>query len=192
MKYITCLQLVGVAALTICCNKTEAQRSEEQAMERAHERQDEALDRKQARQEDNLDRNQRLEEKALDQAQKVEERKLDQRQEALQPAAAASVSPTRGGGITATAVAELAAARCAREARCGNIGSEKDYASQTQCESKLTADMKDELNSYECPSGIVAKEFAECLTAIRKEECSSPLDTIARVVACRESDICAD
>lgn len=192
MKYITCLQLVGVAALTLCCNKTESQRSEEQAMERAHERQDEALDRKQERQEENLQQNQKVEEKALDHAQNAEEKNLEQRHEALQPAAIASVTPTPASGITATAVAELSAARCAREARCGNIGSDKDYSSLAQCEGKMTADMQGELNGYECPNGIVAKEFSECVQAIRKESCGSPLDTIERVVACRESDICAD
>lgn len=192
MKYITCLQLAGVAALTICCNKTEAQRSEEQAMERAHERQDEALERQQERQAENLQHEQKAEEKALEQAQNMDEKNLERRHEALQPAAVASVTPTPVSGITAAAVAELSSARCAREERCGNIGRDKDYASQAECESKMSASMKDELNGYECPNGIVQKEFSECLQAIGKEACGSPLDTIGRVMACRESDICAD
>ncbi len=203
MKYTTCLQLVGVAALTICCNKTEAERAEERAMDRAHERQEEALDQKQARQEENLEQvqkaeekaleqNQKAEEKALDQAQNAEEKNLEQRHEALQPAAIAKAAPTPATGITEAAVAELSVARCTREARCGNIGGDKDYATVAQCETKITQNMKDELNGYECPNGIVAKEFKECLQAIRKEACGSPLDTIERVVACRESDICAD
>lgn len=193
MKYITSLMLVGVATLAAACNKTEAQRSEEQAMERAHERQDEALERKQDRQEANLKESQRAEGKALQEAQEAEDKQVEQRHEALQPAAIAAKEQAPGaGGITAQAVAELSAARCAREARCGNVGADKDYSSQAQCETKMTANMKDELNAYECPNGIVMKEFSECLQAIRNETCGSPLDTIGRVMACRESDICAD
>lgn len=193
MKYITSLTLVGIATLGAACNKTEAQRSEERAMDRAHERQDEALERKQDREEANLREKQREEGKALQQAQEAEENRVEQRHEALQPAAIANKQHDPAvGGITAQAVAELSGARCAREARCGNVGADKDYTSQAQCETKMTASMKDELNAYECPNGIVSKQFTECLTAIRNEECGSPLNTLERVMACRESAICAD
>jgi cytoskeletal protein RodZ len=192
MKTFTYLTIAGLSALTFCCNKTQAERSEEKALDEAHERQEEALERKQERQEMSLEERQKAEAKALERAHEVEEKKLEQNQQALQPAAVASLAPSAATGLTAEAVAQLSAARCAREARCGNIGADKSYSNQTQCESKLSADMKEELNGYECPKGIVLKEFSECLQAIRTEECGSPLDTLARVVACSESDICAD
>ena len=192
MKTLTCLTIAGISALTLCCNKTEAERAEERALDNAHEREEEALERKQDKQELSLEERQKAEAKALERTQEVEQKNLEQRQEALQPAAVASFAPSAATGLTAEAVAQLSAARCAREARCGNIGADKSYSNQTQCETKLRADMKEELNGYECPKGIVLKEFTECLQAIRAEECASPLDTLARVVACSESDICAD
>lgn len=88
------------------------------------------------------------------------------------------------------AVSKIVAARCAREASCNNVGVDKRYANSDACVQKVKVDMKDDLNAKECPRGIDAKELDECLAAIQKEECGSPLDTISRVAACRTSDLC--
>lgn len=38
--------------------------------------------------------------------------------------------------------------------------------------------------------GIVLKEFDECLEEVRNEDCDAPFNTLGRIAACRESDIC--
>jgi hypothetical protein len=36
----------------------------------------------------------------------------------------------------------------------------------------------------------VEKELDECLEEIRNEDCGNPFDTLGRLAACRENDIC--
>ena len=84
----------------------------------------------------------------------------------------------------------IAQARCEREQRCGNVGPDKTYASQSACVERVRADWAEDLNARECPEGIVQDELAECLEEIRNEDCSSPFDTLGRITACRASDIC--
>lgn len=93
-------------------------------------------------------------------------------------------------GLQGQAAQQIAEARCARESRCGNVGIDKDYSSAEQCETKISEEWRDELNAYECPGGVVMKELQECLEEIKTEDCASPFDTLGRVAACRESDIC--
>ncbi|WP_437589065.1 DUF6184 family natural product biosynthesis lipoprotein [Sorangium sp. So ce1000] len=91
-----------------------------------------------------------------------------------------------------SAVDSIVAARCDREARCNNIGQDRDYSSKDACSSKIRTEWRDDLNFTECPGGIDAKELNECLEGIRNEECGNPFDTLGRVVACRSSDLCLD
>jgi hypothetical protein len=93
-------------------------------------------------------------------------------------------------GLTPVTVTQIADARCEREQKCGNIGADKDYTSKQLCTQKISEEWRDELNTYECPGGVVTKELSECLDEIKNEDCSSPFDTLGRVVACRSSDIC--
>lgn len=85
---------------------------------------------------------------------------------------------------------QIAQARCAREVRCGKVGAGKDYASQEACVTKIRADWRDDLNARECPGGVVQKELAECLEEIRNDDCGNPFDSLSRIAACRESDLC--
>lgn len=87
-------------------------------------------------------------------------------------------------------VDRLATARCDREAKCNNIGTDQKFQSRDQCLASLRNGLRDELNQWDCRGGINTKELEECLTEIRNENCSNPLDTIGRVVACRSSDMC--
>lgn len=88
------------------------------------------------------------------------------------------------------AIDRVVAARCERESSCRNIGPDKQHATPQACTDKLRADMKDDLNTRDCPAGIDQKELNECLEAIRKEDCNNPIDTIGRLAACRTSDLC--
>lgn len=97
---------------------------------------------------------------------------------------------TGSASDTRNAVEQITAARCAREERCGNIGPDEEYATAAVCESTVRDEWRDDLNARECRGGVVLKEFSECLGAIREESCEAPFDTLERVAACRQSDIC--
>jgi hypothetical protein len=102
--------------------------------------------------------------------------------------AMAEARETEGG----SAVESIAEARCARESRCDNIGSDKKFSSMEDCTARVRDDWKGDLDARSCPSGVKQSELNDCLSAIRSEECSSPFDTLARVTACNASQICAD
>ncbi len=93
-------------------------------------------------------------------------------------------------GPQGSAIRAIPAARCEREQKCNNIGADKKFKSSSECMKSIRDNWKDDLNSRECPGGVVQKELDECLSAIRSEDCNSPFDTLGRVMACRESDIC--
>lgn len=89
-----------------------------------------------------------------------------------------------------TAINKLVTARCAREAACNNVGSDKRYVDHEVCMKELNAKVRDDLKASECPKGIDGKELDECIQAIHKEDCNNPIDTISRLAACRSSDLC--
>jgi Family of unknown function (DUF6184) len=102
-------------------------------------------------------------------------------------AAVAEARATEGG----SAVDSISEARCARESRCDNIGSDKKYSSMEDCTARVRDDWKDDLDARACPSGVNQTQLNECLGAIRSEECSNPFDTLERVTACTAGQICA-
>jgi len=89
-----------------------------------------------------------------------------------------------------SAINRIIAARCAREAACNNVGSDKHFTSHDVCAKELRSKMRDDLNANECPRGVHAKELDECMESIRKESCNNPIDAISRLAACRTSDLC--
>ncbi|WP_437300397.1 DUF6184 family natural product biosynthesis lipoprotein [Sorangium sp. So ce426] len=103
------------------------------------------------------------------------------------PPGAPQVEPR---ATTVSAVDSIVAARCDREARCNNIGADREYASQEACATRIRAEWRDDLNFAECPGGIDSKELTECLQEIRNDDCNNPFDTLGRIVACRSSDLC--
>ena len=92
----------------------------------------------------------------------------------------------------ASAAESIAEARCAREQRCDNVGSNKKYSSHNDCMARIRDDWKADLNARECHGGINQTELNECLGAIRGEECSSPFDTLDRVAQCSAASICIE
>lgn len=87
---------------------------------------------------------------------------------------------------------KIAGARCEREARCNNIGADKKWATNDTCEDSIRAEWAQDLNVYDCPSGVKDNELDECLAAIRDEDCNSPFDTLGRISECTAAQICAD
>lgn len=89
-----------------------------------------------------------------------------------------------------SAIDQVVLARCAREDACKAVGPDKRVGTEDSCVQKLKTDMKTDLNVNECPRGIDQKELTECLDAIKKEDCSNPLDALSRLAACRTSELC--
>ncbi len=106
------------------------------------------------------------------------------------PAESAMVEATASEG--SSAASSIAEARCAREARCDNVGGDKKFSSMEDCVTRISTDWKDELSLRECPSGINETQLNECLNEVRQEDCSSPFDTLERVAACTAGQICVD
>jgi hypothetical protein len=97
---------------------------------------------------------------------------------------------TAVAGATSEAITKITEARCAREMRCENIGVDKKYSSLDECSSEVRKEWREDLDSRECSGGVVQKELSECLEEIRNEDCGNPFDTLGRLAACREGDIC--
>ena len=130
----------------------------------------------------------------------------EQRTEAQQRAAkedererqlAASREPQPSSGApnvprttTALGVSAIATARCDRELKCKNIGTNKTYLSTDECVTKMQNDKRTGLNEHECPNGVIDKELASCLKSIREEDCGNPLDQISRLTNCRSGAMC--
>ncbi len=104
----------------------------------------------------------------------------------------AYAEPVASVETTRSASNSIAEARCAREDRCNNVGDDRTYSSTQDCLARVRADWKDDLNARECPGGVNEAQLSECMTAIREEECSSPLDTLSRVAECTAAQICVD
>jgi hypothetical protein len=169
MKNQLALGSISIVTLSMlgACNKTPAERSEEAARERAEQREEVREERQELREDTPVRAN------------------ANEHLGTNQPSANGVKK-----GLEAATVNQIAEARCAREAKCGNIGVDKEYASTDLCRQKIGIDWSDEISAYDCPAGVVQKELNECLEAIKGEECNSPFDTLGRVVACRSSDIC--
>ncbi|HMJ53973.1 MAG TPA: DUF6184 family natural product biosynthesis lipoprotein [Polyangiaceae bacterium] len=91
---------------------------------------------------------------------------------------------------TALAVSSVATARCDRELKCKNIGTNQKYLSTDECITKLQNDKRTSLNPQECPEGVSDKDLASCLKSIREEDCGNPLDSVSRLTACRAGALC--
>jgi Family of unknown function (DUF6184) len=180
------LILIALSLSAACSRNDMNERADKDVLDERHEAQKEGLDKQQEAQREALENAQERQAKALEAQQEQAERNVEQRQEALK----AGVAPEVASQMTATAVADITSARCAREQKCGNIGGNKTYASLEACNTTLSKDLRDELNAYDCAGGVVSKELQECISAIREEACNSPLDKLARITACRDSDIC--
>lgn len=186
MKHYATLIALSLVSTAACSRNEMNERAAEDRVEDKHEAQNDQLARQHEAEKDALKKIQEREEKALEQNQKVEERNIEQRYDSLK----AGVDPKAASQVTASAVADITTARCAREQKCGNIGADKSYASMDACTTKLSSELQEEINAYDCAKGVVGKELQECLAAIREEACNAPLDKLARVAACRDSDIC--
>jgi hypothetical protein len=91
---------------------------------------------------------------------------------------------------TTGAVRQIVAARCEREERCNNVGTDKTYANHAACTSKLEGSTADDINMKDCDKGVDDAKLHECLAKIHEEDCGNPIDTLSRLSACRTGAIC--
>jgi len=109
-----------------------------------------------------------------------------------QPVGSATVGGATAPARTtnALAVSSIATARCDRELRCKNVGTNKTYLNSNECVTKMQNDKRTDLNADQCPGGVSDKDLSSCLKAIRDEDCGNPLDSISRIASCRSSALC--
>src|SRR6187402_2486577 len=136
--------------LLFACTRSEAERQ-------ADVREEEGEAQK-ARAEANAERREETKERREDVERRTEPRIQPNEPEATKPVTNAAEAVK---GLTAASVKAITEARCVREGKCGNIGPGQDYASASECQQKISADWRDELNAYDCPGGVVTKELSE-------------------------------
>ncbi len=100
---------------------------------------------------------------------------------------ATNMQPT----VDSATVGRIATTRCDREQACNNIGGGKTYVTRDACMDQMQGNIANELNSYNCPSGLNAQQVDGCLAAIHEEKCDHPLDTLSRLEKCRTGALCA-
>jgi hypothetical protein len=87
-------------------------------------------------------------------------------------------------------VEQLAAARCDREQRCGNVGDARSYASRNVCLDTMRGSIGNALNAYNCPLGIDRANLERCRVAIHEEHCGDAVATVSRAQTCRTAALC--
>lgn len=107
--------------------------------------------------------------------------------DSTQTASGEQLTPASG---THSAAESIAQSRCDRERRCNNVGTDRKYASDSDCLLKIRGEWRQDLSALECQGGINQKQLNECLTRIRNEDCGSPFDTLSRVSECTQSQVC--
>ena len=88
------------------------------------------------------------------------------------------------------AIGRIIKVRCDRETACNNVGPEKRYTNLDVCTRTLAVSMNEELRAGDCTHGINVPELDKCVEAIRTESCNDVVETLARIRACRASEIC--
>ncbi len=101
-----------------------------------------------------------------------------------------SVEPAQSRSIdNKTAVDEIAAARCEREAECHKIGGNGRYKTQTDCAVNEQRSEFDDIGPKQCGAGIDRDKLDACVSALRTEDCK--MGAIPDVSACNASALCA-
>ena len=84
----------------------------------------------------------------------------------------------------------IAAARCARELACNNIGTGKKWTDDAACRREARQNLHADLRPSECHVVLTSK-VQQCVEAIQNEKCDSMLD-FSLMAACRNGAICQD
>ncbi len=102
---------------------------------------------------------------------------------------ATTTTTTTAASMNADAVQQIAAARCDRELSCNNVGTGRKYVTRDSCIDELHGSVQSDLRGDQC-GRVDRAQLDKCLADIRGERCDHPLDTIARLSACRTGTLC--
>jgi hypothetical protein len=103
-----------------------------------------------------------------------------------------SVEPAQSRSIdNKTAIDEIAAARCAREAECDKIGRTGRYKTQTDCAVDEQRSEFGDIGPKKCGKGIDRDKLDACVSGLRTEDCKGPMGAIPDLPACNASALCA-
>jgi hypothetical protein len=181
---------VGVGLSAGACRKTAAERHAEQVRAQADRMADDLRARA-----DDLERSggtaaQQQADQLRAQADQVRQQGQAQASEAEH---ARGDHAARGGGpAMRAAMRSYAEARCDREARCHHLGVGQRYRDRAVC-------LADEANNRsqnweaadECRAHSVNQaRLAECLNAVRTDDCNDPVDALSRLSACSPGEVC--
>jgi Family of unknown function (DUF6184) len=87
-------------------------------------------------------------------------------------------------------VERLAAARCDQEQSCGNVGPHVLFASRQACLDELRGNVRDDLQSFDCPLRLDPTRFEACAGAVSVAKCGRPFETLARYRKCHAAATC--
>ena len=104
------------------------------------------------------------------------------------PSAADTPQTVVGPEAEATLEA-IAHASCARDARCGRVGDDREHADYEACVEKVKMQYVYELNSTAC-RWFDPDALATCVGAIHEEGCNGKLRALSRRLACQAGSIC--
>jgi hypothetical protein len=79
---------------------------------------------------------------------------------------------------------------CEFEKRCGNIGSGKTYATDTECLTAKRADWLDIWPTDRCKDRINGETLNVCYQAIENTQCNNLVDLFATASKCEANDVC--
>ncbi len=90
-----------------------------------------------------------------------------------------------------TAVDEIAAARCEREAECDKIGRDGRYKTQTDCAVDAQRSEFDDIGPKQCRGGIDRDKLDACVSGLRTQDCKGTMGAIPDLSACNANALCA-
>jgi hypothetical protein len=100
---------------------------------------------------------------------------------------------TSNGGVNADGIVRIAEARCDRDQQCGAIGGPNArFATRLECLTDRREKTNRDLAAQTCPQGIEEEHLGACLDAVHAAPCSSSLEVLQSLTACKPSVVCKE
>jgi hypothetical protein len=96
----------------------------------------------------------------------------------------------------ASAIEQVASARCQAEIDCGNVGETKRFSDREHCMATTRDALTEELaDDADCKNGISREDLDECITEIETAECGGArgmFDAWRATMECGSKNLCLD
>ena len=100
---------------------------------------------------------------------------------------------TATGGLNADDIVRIAEARCDRDQQCGAIGGKNArFADRDACLTDRREKTNKDLAAQTCPQGVEEEHLGACLDAVRATPCSTSLEVLQTIGACKPSVVCKE